>query len=152
MSRYILPIEQKMRSYPEEQTLESQEYIISQKREIRFKHIVYFLISGEEIVYVGKSDVGISRVYSHLQRGKFIFDTYWYKECTEKELKRLEKRYIKQFQPKYNVQHKMITTIKEKTVGGKKITFKHKRQPKKPWKKYSIRSIMKKEAKAWAKG
>lgn len=87
--------------------LHSKEHIVLNSEPIRLKRVVYFLISCDEIVYVGKSIDGLSRVYTHFKNGRYTFDSYWYIECLEeKELKSLEMQYIKEFQPKYNIQHK----------------------------------------------
>jgi len=133
----------------DERRLCSKSHILSKKRRFRQQHIVYFLISGNEIVYVGKSDNGISRIYSHLRKGDIIFDSYWFELTTAKNLTRLEKRYIKQFDPEYNKQHSSVEVKETATINGKQITFKHKRKPRKPWNKGHVRSFMKKQAKAF---
>ena len=66
---------------------------------------IYFLFSGDELVYVGKSLNAIARVHSHKKENIKRFDSYSVIECEEKELEKLEAEYIKKFKTKYNVCH-----------------------------------------------
>lgn len=61
---------------------------------------IYFLIKKDEIVYVGQTTKGISRVYAHL--GDKDFDSYAILGCKEDELNDLEAYYIVEFNPCYN--------------------------------------------------
>ncbi len=149
MAKYISTLEEVEKTSCNDRRLFTKEYILSECRGIGALHVVYFLISGREIVYVGKSSCGMNRIYTHLRRGNMIFDSYYYKITTPYVIDRLEKRYIKQFNPKYNKQHAKVKVKEIKMIAGKKVTFKHKRQPKKPWTKGKVRSFMKKQAKAF---
>lgn len=62
---------------------------------------VYFLIHGDEIVYVGQSVDVFSRFEVHRVSGK-VFDRVYYIECEEWELSDVEAEYIIKFAPKYN--------------------------------------------------
>ncbi len=89
------------------------EYIISRKIKI-VKNIIYFLISGDNIVYIGKSKNGINRIKKHIQQKVKIFDSYWFFEINKGEMDKIEKFYIKKFMPVYNVDCK--DKIKEKIL------------------------------------
>lgn len=62
---------------------------------------IYFLIDGEEIVYVGQSLDIFTRIQIHKATGK-VFDRYYYIECEESALNELEAEHIVKFAPKYN--------------------------------------------------
>lgn len=62
---------------------------------------VYFLIDGSEIVYVGKTTMGIARLLSHC--GVKEFDSYSTISCKPEHLDKMESHYIYKFAPKYNV-------------------------------------------------
>ena len=62
---------------------------------------VYFLVAGNEVVYVGQSvDVG-SRVRQHV--GAKEFDCWAYIPCDKRTLDALESLYIHVLRPQYNV-------------------------------------------------
>lgn len=63
---------------------------------------VYFLLDGNEIVYVGQSKNVPSRLIAHFRSGEMAFDRWWYQPCPERLLLRLEAHYISAFSPKYN--------------------------------------------------
>lgn len=65
--------------------------------------IVYFLIDGSEIVYVGQSRAFGARLQSHIvDKGK-VFDRYFTIKCKDKsEMDELERYYISAFKPKHN--------------------------------------------------
>ena len=65
------------------------------------KSLIYFLIDNSEIVYVGKTTMGISRVLSHC--GVKEFDSYSTIECTTDKLDEMESYYIYKFEPKHNI-------------------------------------------------
>ena len=65
------------------------------------KSLVYFLINGSEIVYVGKTTMGISRVLSHC--GTKEFDSYFTIDCDHEKLDETESNYIYKFEPRYNI-------------------------------------------------
>lgn len=94
MSFYLLPLSE----------------ILKSKKSVHEVPIVYFLISTNEVVYVGKSLKGYARISEHLQKGIKIFDSYYYIHAKRSEIGQLEKEYIRYFQPKYNV----ALNIKEK--------------------------------------
>lgn len=65
---------------------------------------IYFLISGEEVVYIGQSLNVYARLRHHNgQRNKFEFDKFHYILCDANNLNELEKEYIHEFYPIYNV-------------------------------------------------
>ena len=60
---------------------------------------VYFLLQGEEVVYVGQTTQGYSRILQHKDK---IFDKVRYIECTKDDLDTLESEYILKYSPLYN--------------------------------------------------
>lgn len=72
--------------------------------------IIYFLIDGEEVVYVGQSKVGVSRPFMHRDKD---FTDVAVMECKENELDYYETKYIRQYNPKYN-----------RKAGALELTFK----------------------------
>ena len=62
---------------------------------------VYFLYDGDELVYVGKSNHGVFRVYQHL--GSKRFTHYAIQNCDVEYMDELEQAYIKLYRPKYNL-------------------------------------------------
>lgn len=61
---------------------------------------IYFLISDDEVVYVGQTRRGLSRVYSHVYDKQFT--KIYIIECDETELDYWEDFYIFKYKPKYN--------------------------------------------------
>lgn len=61
---------------------------------------VYFLFYNNEIVYVGKTTNGLSRVYSHIKTKKF--NRYSFILCDISKLNSTEEQYIIKYRPKYN--------------------------------------------------
>ncbi len=72
---------------------------------------VYFLLAGDEIVYIGQSRNIEARVASHKSVLKYIapFDTVLYVECERKELNKLESQYMQKYSPTLNTKHKQLT-------------------------------------------
>lgn len=60
---------------------------------------IYFLFSGDEIVYVGQSISGVKRLYEHYGKD---WDSYTFIRVEQSELNELEAAYIVKFRPKYN--------------------------------------------------
>lgn len=63
---------------------------------------VYFLIEGQDVVYVGQSADVVRRVNEHLDRGRKKFDAAMYLTCSLGELDELEEHFIKALKPRYN--------------------------------------------------
>lgn len=63
------------------------------------KCIIYFLIDGNEVVYVGQSKHGLQRPFSHTDKD---FTQVAYMTCEEKMLDYMETKYIRKYNPKYN--------------------------------------------------
>ena len=62
--------------------------------------IIYFLILHDKVVYVGKSNAGITRPFSHTNK---TFDSISYYEVPEEiNLDIIEYYYINKFKPHYN--------------------------------------------------
>jgi hypothetical protein len=66
---------------------------------------VYFLLSGERIVYVGRSNSILSRIATHSQKGVIEFDSFHFVKAEGLEQERLEALYICTFKPIYNTRH-----------------------------------------------
>lgn len=65
----------------------------------RNNSLVYFLLHGGEVVYVGKSNIGIARPLMHKDKQ---FDTIKILFCDNSELDLIEDYYICKYKPKYN--------------------------------------------------
>nr|BAR34037.1 hypothetical protein [uncultured Mediterranean phage uvMED] len=83
---------------------------------------IYFLLEGQEVIYVGKTTSFLNRVVSHQKNEKVSkqwvdgklqecesklkkFDNIYMKEIHEDHLDHYEKLYIKCYTPKYNTCH-----------------------------------------------
>ncbi|MDT8901154.1 GIY-YIG nuclease family protein [Anaeroselena agilis] len=75
-------------------------------KEDLLQSIIYFLFKGDEVVYVGQSKHGVSRVFAHIHQSpgdyKKSFDRFTITPCEESELNNLEAFYVLKFKPKYN--------------------------------------------------
>jgi hypothetical protein len=76
------------------------------RKALLYDHVcgVYFLLLGENIVYVGQSTNVLTRISSHQLEGAKIFDRIFVVECRQAELCHLEALYIDKFKPRYNAQ------------------------------------------------
>ena len=63
---------------------------------------IYFLINGNEVVYVGQTKNLHARIYQHRVETKKAFTRYFLLPCEPAELTPLESRYIAKFKPRYN--------------------------------------------------
>lgn len=66
-----------------------------------FRSMIYFLFDGDELVYIGQSRYGISRVQAHIELKAFTH--YTWIPCPVHLLNNTEAYYILQFKPKYNL-------------------------------------------------
>lgn len=66
---------------------------------------VYFLILGEQIVYIGSSVLLPARLAVHLRHRRMKFDRIAFVLCPKAGVRRLEAAYIVQFDPIYNRLH-----------------------------------------------
>lgn len=79
--------------------------------------VVYFLIDGGEIVYVGQSRAFGSRLHQHISDKSKKFDRYFTIKCKDKsEMDEIERYYISAFKPKHN-----NTGIGEEEIVKRKI-------------------------------
>lgn len=77
--------------------------IISNKKSVNTnssKSGIYFLLKGEEVVYVGKATNFIDRLIAHIDDKDF--DSYSVVECSKDEIDELETEYIYEYMPIYN--------------------------------------------------
>lgn len=63
------------------------------------KCFIYFLIQGDEVVYVGQTKRGLSRVYSHSDK---VYDKIYCITVEESALDKWENYYILKYSPMYN--------------------------------------------------
>lgn len=69
---------------------------------IMHKRVIYFLVDGSEIVYIGKSEVnGIKRPFQHLFLGKEFETIEIYKVPDDVDIDKLESILILEYRPKY---------------------------------------------------
>lgn len=74
--------------------------IFVQRKSFSITRGIYFLFSGEEIVYVGQGQVVEERIYDHRKNKEF--DSYYIIEIKEGDLNDIEAYFIIKYQPKYN--------------------------------------------------
>lgn len=88
---------------------------------------IYFLISGEEVVYVGQSKYSIqSRIKSHIKDK--TFDRYYIIPCAIDELDYLETKFIAEYTPIYNRAIKasdgiIFIKVLEKSIANQAVTL-----------------------------
>lgn len=68
---------------------------------------VYFLVRDSKVVYVGQTtDPWPSRILEHMSdKNRKDFDSFYYLDVPKRLLGDFEMKYIKHFQPKYNIVH-----------------------------------------------
>ncbi len=84
-----------------EELLSKQE-VLDRKEKLVEKWYIYFLIKGDEIVYVGQTTIGATRVMAHRDKD---FDYVTLTEVVDRDveyLNNLEAMYIVKFSPIYN--------------------------------------------------
>jgi prophage regulatory protein len=64
---------------------------------------IYFLIDGDQIVYIGKSINVFARIAEHQRNNEKKFDTFTYIQIPIDQLDEFEVEYINAYKPKYNV-------------------------------------------------
>lgn len=69
---------------------------------------IYFLKSNNEIIYIGKTTRGISRIYQHKT---ITFDDFVLWPAPPESLDLWEKAFIKFYQPKFNQTHNKSKNI-----------------------------------------
>lgn len=62
--------------------------------------LIYFLFDGDELVYIGQSKHGLTRIPEHIKAKEFTH--YTWMNCPVDLLSNTEAYYIVQFKPKYN--------------------------------------------------
>lgn len=63
---------------------------------------IYFLMRGDQVVYIGQSINVVSRVCTHMREGKKNFDHFRYMPCDFNDLDKIEASFISMFDPEYN--------------------------------------------------
>lgn len=76
--------------------------IVARARQLDEQCGIYFLINGDEIVYVGMSTNVMRRLERHVKEAEIAFDSYYWTPCLAKDLHRLERAYIHALEPKAN--------------------------------------------------
>ena len=102
---------------------------LSQDVSALLRPVVYALVLKHEVVYVGKAQNGLTRLYTHqynwkrygqgkrLHFGRAMeFDAVRVWPCKAEHLSELEQKLIDQFRPKHNVLHKRPGKIKAPIV------------------------------------
>jgi predicted GIY-YIG superfamily endonuclease len=99
--------------------MKTKEDILKSSREIKVRGSwIYALIDGNEIVYIGQSTNLIMRLGSHISQREKKFDRWAIVEdlgdyCSDNELNKMEKRYIRKYTPKYNHVHNPKSSFKQ---------------------------------------
>ena len=82
--------------------------IVMDKRGLNFAPCVYALIKDDEVVYIGQSYNIMARLTDHINSNK-VFDSYaiveWCENKSSDYVLDVEKKYIKELRPIYNVKH-----------------------------------------------
>lgn len=73
---------------------------------------VYFLIDGNDIVYVGKSNNIVSRIGEHLHEKTKNFNRYYTHPNLNNSTYIMEELYIRLFRPKYNIEYNQNNSVK----------------------------------------
>lgn len=68
----------------------------------KFIHGVYFLLQEGRIVYVGKTGNIRERLSQH-SNGEKLWSQFFFIQCEEEEIDKLEAHYIAKFRPAYNI-------------------------------------------------
>lgn len=63
---------------------------------------VYFLVAGNDLVYIGQSENYPARIAAHSLTKTIVFDKYFHVECMPEDLKKMEREFILKHLPKYN--------------------------------------------------
>jgi predicted GIY-YIG superfamily endonuclease len=71
---------------------------------------VYFLLQGDEIVYIGQTVDIHNRISVHTRKKNKKFNKVLYHEVKKKNLLIVENYLIKKYKPKYNLKSKWTTT------------------------------------------
>ncbi len=101
---------------------------------LKSQSIVYFLLDGKEVVYVGHSRKGLVGPFQHV--GTKVFDSVKVLEVDESQLAFVEGEFIEKYDPKYNV--KILGRLLKKP-----ITFKKELKEEEMFSKITIRDIKK---------
>lgn len=79
------------------------------------KVFVYFLLDKKEVVYIGQTKKGLTRVYIHQQNKKF--DEIYVIPCVDqKDLDYTEGYFILKYRPKYNINYATPYLLKTSVV------------------------------------
>ncbi|MBN2118549.1 MAG: GIY-YIG nuclease family protein [Anaerolineales bacterium] len=76
---------------------------------------VYFLMHRDRVVYVGRTSNLYLRIGNHLREKQGMFTGIQYIHCGQRESERLERRYIKKYNPPLN---KTCKTFMDETENG----------------------------------
>jgi GIY-YIG catalytic domain len=63
---------------------------------------VYFLMAGDDVLYVGQSKNVYSRIAQHMANAQFEFDHFVITECHADHLLSLEAKFINELNPRWN--------------------------------------------------
>lgn len=80
----------------------SQDTIVGRAIPVKQDSGVYFLISGSEVIYVGKSLHVMERIANHIRNGDISFEAFHYIRVSPERLNAVEWAYIKAFKPRMN--------------------------------------------------
>lgn len=83
---------------------------------------IYFLIDGDHVVYVGRSDVVFSRLANHHRARRMNFDRITVVFCRQEETAELEAAYILALRPAYNVSRGTKKARKKSLPDSTKVT------------------------------
>lgn len=77
----------------------------------RRRSAVYFLLNGDEVVYVGKTENLDGRIRAHERSNGKLFNSVWFRETPPELLAAVERAFIQQIGPKYNKRPRLVVRL-----------------------------------------
>jgi len=78
---------------------------------------IYFLLKGQDVVYVGQSVNTFKRILDHISDKRKRFDSFYVLDANKEDLNTLEHMYILKFKPIHNFSKKMDRFVVPKIKG-----------------------------------
>lgn len=88
-----------------------------------YRSVIYFLIKDEQVIYVGKTQKGLVRMYQHNENKDF--DGVFIIDYPEEALFEAEKFFIGKYRPMYNTEYNRTKGLSEPTLGLGQIAEKY---------------------------
>jgi predicted DNA-binding transcriptional regulator AlpA len=72
---------------------------------------IYFLLAGDDVVYVGQSIDVYARITAHVSHRTKVFDRWAYLKADQNDLNTLERHYICLLRPQFNLAFKPVLEV-----------------------------------------